>query len=289
MNKKLGFWISTTLISSLILSSCAKTSDLLESSTSPPIDGLEETKPADNIKTKEPTSPPIDGVDEPTDDQVTISSYPPGAEVYIVPATVDIYDLKLDDVVNPSNLFGTTPLTDDLSTGNYFVIVVFSPDLFTDFGYNLPSRSDATFDGAFPFDGNPSQSMTFSEGEYIDSFTKIYRLYKDAGRSESLISIALPLPENQRGQQKPVIYPTLATVESLSASYSFKTTTVEQAIEDSLKDYNLTSSVDPAMVSEMVEVLLRVGKVKLDTSDVDFIVHMHGTGSSSFSITTYGG
>jgi len=205
-----------------------------------------------------------------------------------VPATVDVYDLDLEDVLHVDNLLGTAPLTYELSPGMYYVITVFTPDLFAAIGYDLPSVSDPTYNDAFPFDGNLSQSMSFIGGEEIGRISKIYRLNKDAGRSETLISIALPLPETQREQQKPVLYPTFATVEALPIEYTFDAAVVGRAIEDNLNKYNLTAIVGPTMVDEMVEVLLRVGKVKLDTDDVDLIIYMQGTDTGNFSIVVYG-
>lgn len=222
------------------------------------------------------------------DNELWVNSYPTGAEVYLVPATVDIYDLELEDVMQAENLLGTAPLTHELSAGTYYVVTSFTPDLFTAAGYDLPTYSDPSFDDAFPFDGGLSQSMSFIRGQEIERFSKIYRLIKDPRSPEALISIALPLPANQRGQPKPVLYPTLATVEALPVSYTFDDAIVSQAIEDSLRDNSLAAMVGQSMVDEMVGVLLRVGKVKLDTSDVDLIIQMYGTHKSTFSITVYG-
>ena len=219
---------------------------------------------------------------------VRISSCPPGAEVYLVPATVEVDELKLENVIQTDNLLGTAPMTYELSPGAYYVVTVFTPDLFAASGYELPTLSDPSFDYAFPFDGNPFQSMSFIDGEEIERISKVYRVMKGARSSEALISIALPLPENQRGQQEPALYPTLATVEALPVSYTFDDAIVARAIEDDLSEYNLTAMVGPSMVDEMIEVLLRVGKVKLDTGDVDLIICMHGTDTTSFSISVYG-
>jgi hypothetical protein len=240
-----------------------------------------EPAPVDNTDTPGISSPP------PGEDEVWFDSYPGGAKVYVVPATVDIYDLELDDVTQVNNLLGTAPFTHDLSSGNYYVVPVFTQDLFSTAGYELPTLSDPTYDFAFPFDGNLSQQMSFIAGEEIERIYKIYRLNKSGRNSEALISIALPLPETQRGQQKPALYPTLATVSILPTSYTFEDTFVRQAIDDNLKEYNLTAIVGPDMVDEMIEVLMRVGKVKLDTSDVDLIIQMKGTDSAQFSITAY--
>ena len=242
------------------------------------------TTEADSGDTKS-SKPPTTGLG---DNDVWFNSYPAGAEVYVIPATVDIYDLELDEIVKANNLLGTTPLNYDFSAGMYYVVSVFTPELFSAVGYELPTLSDPTFDLAFPFDGNLSQSMSYIDGEEIERFSKVYRLNKGSGNSDALVSIALPLPKNQRGQSKPALYPTLATVEALPVSYTFIDTDVRRAIEDNLEKSKLTAIVSPDMVDEMIEVLLRVGKVKLDTSDVDLIIQMKGTDSPSFSITTYG-
>lgn len=241
-----------------------------------------------------PSCPPCPPEESPTREEernrtneLWVNSYPAGAEVYLVPGTVSGQYPKLDNVMQTKNLLGTAPLTHELSAGTYYVVTSFTPDLFTAAGYDLPTYSDPSFDDAFPFDGNPSQSMSFTNGEEIERFSKIYRLIKDPRSPEVLISIALPLPENQRGQPKPVLYPTLATVEALPVSYIFDDAIVRRAIEDDLRDNNLTAMVGPSMVDEMVEVLLRVGKVKLGTSHVDLIIQINGTDTSSFSITVY--
>ncbi len=252
----------------------------------PPTDISMEESPTPTV-TLTPTATPTPPESPTRANELWVNSYPAGAEVYLEPATVDIYDLELEDVMQGENLLGTTPLTHELSEGTYYLVTSFTPDLFTAAGYDLPTYSDLSFDDAFPFDGNPSQSMSFIDGEEIERFSKIYRLMKDPRSPEALISIALPLPTNQRGQPKPVLYPTLATVDPLPVSYTFDDAIVKQAIEDNLSEHNLTTMVGPSMVDEMVEVLLRVGKVKLDTSDVDLIIQMNGTYTSSFSITVY--
>ena len=222
-----------------------------------------------------------------SDNDVWINSYPTGAEIYLVPATVSIYDLVLEDVMTPQNLLGNAPLTHELPPGKYFVVAMFSSDIFIASGYALPKQSDPTFEYAFPFDGNLSQSLSFIGGEEIGSLSKTYWLMKGAHGSESLISIALPLPESQRGEANPTLYPTLATVESIPPSYTFKEDAMRRAIEDNLRKNHLTTTVDSEMVDEMIDVLQRVGKVKLDTDAVDMIVQMKGIEAGDFSISIY--
>jgi hypothetical protein len=286
MSKKRGLSILAVLTAALIISGCGSTNRLLTPLPLTP-SSVPTTVVPPTSTTAAPGPTPIASGEGLAENEVRISSYPPSAEVYLVPATVDIYDLELEDIMQTDNLLGTAPLTYELSPGTYYVVTVFTPDLFAAARYDLPTLSDPTFDYAFPFDGNLSQSMSFIGGEEIERISKIYRLIKGARNSEALISIALPLPENQRGQQKPVLYPTLATVEALPVSYTFDDAVVRRAIEDNLSEHNLTTTVGPSMVDEMVEVLLRVGKVKLDTSDVDLIIDMHGTDTSSFSISVY--
>lgn len=297
MIKKCGFSIPVILTVVLMIGACSPTSKILTTPTSMPVDAPSDVKPASTPADVAPAGPTASKAAGPSsaisgehlaDGELGISSYPPNAEVYLVPATVDVYDLELDDVVRPENLIGAAPLTYELSPGMYYLVTVFTPDLFAAIGYDLPSVSDPTYNDAFPFDGNLSQSMSFIGGEEIGRISKIYRLNKDAGRSETLISIALPLPEKQRGQQKPVLYPTFATVEALPTGYTFDAAVVGRAIQDNLDKYDLAAIVGPAMVDEMVEVLLRVGKVKLDTNDVDLIIYMQGTDTGNFSIVVYG-
>ena len=232
--------------------------------------------------TTERTSPPIS-----TNNGLWINTYPAGAEVYVVPATVSHYDLELDDVIQPQNFVGIAPLTHQLATGMYYVVTTFQSDLYAAAGYSLPVESDPTFRDAFPFDGNLFHNTSFVGGKEIKSISKVYRIDIDSHRLEALTSIALPLPEDQRGQSKPNVYPTLATVESIPASFTFKPTIMKDAIEESLVKNNLSSTVDQSLVGEMVEVLLRVGKVKLDTNDIDLIIQINEA-EDTFSILTYG-
>jgi hypothetical protein len=235
------------------------------------------------------TKKPSVAIDEnpPADNEIWINTYPPGAEIYLVPATSSIYDLILEDVIKPGNLIGNAPVTYELSAGSYFIIAMFPAEIFISSGYSLPKQSDPTFEYAFPFDGNFSQNFTFADGEEIDSISKMYRLVKVARNAESLISIALPLPEEQRGQRKPTLYPTMATVESIPAHYDFQEEGVRRAINDNLRKNNMLSAIEPVMIDEMIEVLHRVGKVKLDTDGADLIVQMMSPGSKNFSISVY--
>ncbi|KPL16253.1 MAG: hypothetical protein AMJ93_15970 [Anaerolineae bacterium SM23_84] len=213
---------------------------------------------------------------------MSVNSYPAGAEIYLVPATVGIAQVDLDDVMLAGNRLGTAPLIHKLAAGTYYVATSFTPDLFTAAGYQLPTLSDPTFDDAFPFDGNAIQSTSFIAGDAIERLSKLYRVIMRAGESEALISIALPLPENQRGRLEPVLYPTLATVEALPICYTFHER-MRDSIEKSLSENDLT--VGSSMVDEMVGVLLRVGKVKLDTSAVDLTVQIDTEGTR-LSIST---
>jgi hypothetical protein len=289
MGKKRCLGVLVVLTAAIIVGGCSSVVPLLEDTptVTAMVTATSTRGPKANpTSTRTPAPSGIGGVL--ADGEARISSYPPGAEVYLVPAQVSVRDFDVDDVLEQENPLGTAPLTTELSPGEYYVVTVFTPGLFAAAGYDLPRVSDPTFDYAFPFDGNPTQSMSFVDGEEIERISKTYRLMKRAGNSEALISIALPLPENQRGQQKPTLYPTLATVEALRVSYTFDDSLVRPAIEDALEENNLATMIDASMVDEMIEVLLRVGKVKLDTSDIDLLIQMHGTDTNRFSITVYG-
>ncbi len=214
--------------------------------------------------------------------RVWINSYPTGAEVYLLPAKIDIDTPKLEDVVKSDNLLGVTPLTYELHTEEYYVVTVFVPELFVN--VDLPTQSDPAFDKAFPFDGNYSHTMVTSKVGNIQSFSKLYRLTKSISHSDTLISIALPLPENYRGQPKPVMYPILDMVETLPVSYK-SVVSIKQSIEKELSKHNLTAPVGSDMVDEMIEILLRVGKVKLDTDEITLTTWMHGTDTTTYSTT----
>jgi hypothetical protein len=250
---------------------------------------LTDSLPPTPTTTPRPTitpRPTTSGTENMPGDETWINSYPQGAQIYAIPVTVSIQQLELDDVVRPENLLGAAPIKHKFSPGMYYLVASFDADLYPEIGIRLPAYSDPSYDYAFPFDGNRFQSMSFSEGEYIERISKVYQI--DA-RDETLISIALPLAEQDRGLPRPNIYPTLNTVESLSASFTFNDSVIANAIQENLNQYNLTNIVSSNLVDEMVEVLRRVGKVRLDTNDVDMIVQLNDPDTGTFSISIYGG
>lgn len=218
---------------------------------------------------------------------VWVNSYPVGAEVYIVPSIVDLNDLDLDDIYKPENKAGTTPLYLDLKEGSYYALTYFPAELYDKLGVELPVLSSPSYRQAFPFDGSLIHSASYREGEYINDISRVYRILIESDRTESLISVALPLPENERQYSKPFIYPTLGTVHMLSVDYDFKYDVMLSAIKDNLNKYNLSGVVSDTMVNEMIEVLSHAGKVVLNTDNMRMIVQMAGPDDNTFTITIY--
>jgi hypothetical protein len=235
------------------------------------------TKKAETI----PEAPPLD------DSSVWINSHPVGASVYLIPATVSLNDLRVDDIQQANNLIGATPLTLELSAGNYYVLTLFPAELYADNGFELPIYSSPTYRDAFPSDGSFIHSASFSDGEHIKDLSRVYRLYKDAGSAQALISVILPLPESERNQAMPFIYPTLSTVSSLSESYAFTEENVKNAIESNLDQHNLDDVVSANMVNEMLQVLSYTGKVVLETEPARIVIQLNGQAQSNFTITVY--
>ena len=91
-----------------------------ESTPATPVDGPTVT----DIPNREPTKPTNTLPPQPTAWNNTdgrgiwINSHQPGAQVYIIPARVELHDLKVEDVQTSENLVGTTPLSLDLSSDN---------------------------------------------------------------------------------------------------------------------------------------------------------------------------
>ncbi len=268
-----------------------------ETLTVEPIDEPAPEEPAPVAEAPSPApeaiaQPPVrsepSGDDEIGESELWVNSYPTGAAVYLAPADVSIYDLEISEIMTADNLIGDTPLTVDLPPGNYYIVTSFPAGLYTGSGVDIPANTDPTFDQAFPFDGNRSQTISFSGGVEVESLSKVYQVFKMAGSSKAMISVALPLPSQERGQPNPSIYPTLKTVQDLPAVYEFTGDSVKGSIEDNLKEHDLTQVVSPALVDEMLAVLAHVGKVKLDTDEVDLIVQLNGLAGRTYSITVFG-
>jgi len=218
---------------------------------------------------------------------VWINSYPVGAEVYIVPSIVDLNNLNVDDIYQPENKAGTAPLYLDLKNGSYYGLTFFPAELYDKLGVELPVLSSPSYREAFPSDGDLIHSVSYREGEYINDISRVYRISIDTDREVSLISVALPLPENERQYNIPFIYPTLGTVRMLPVDYDFEHDVMRRAIKDTLNEYNLSGAVSDTMVDEMIEVLSHAGKVILKTNTIRMMVQMSGFGDNSFNISIY--
>jgi hypothetical protein len=255
--------------------------------TAPTADGETPvaTNPVTSISTQKPTNIPQGDVPSLSGGSVWVDSYPSGANVYVIPALIDLDELRLEDIVKPENLKGSTPLAFDLPRGDYYAAFSYSADVYAASGITLPTYSSPAFEGAFPFEGNLMTSTSLSNGEYISSVEKVYRLNKQGNSSESLISVALPLAEGEQSALRPSIYPQATTVSSLPVNFTFKEDVLRGAIEDDLARYNLTGQVGAEMVDSMVEVLQKVGKIILNTDTVRIIIQMGA--DDTFTITIY--
>ncbi len=249
--------------------------------------------PEEESLDSEPTKTPTKKVetvtqDPPLDDgSVWINSHPVGASVYLIPATVSLNDLRVDDIQQEKNLIGVTPLIYELPAGNYYLLTAFPEELYMENGFELPVYSSPTYRDAFPSDGNLIHSASFSDGEHVKEVARVYRLYKDAGSAQALISVVLPLPEGQRDHSMPYIYPTADLVSSLPVSYSFTEENVRNAIESNLSELNLTGEISASMLNEMLTVLSHTGKVVLETTPARIVVQLNGQNQGNFTITVY--
>mgnify|MGYP001101810664 CR=1 FL=1 len=247
----------------------------------------EEVIPTEEAETQEPAeSPEIEAVIL-ADNEVWFNSHPSSAEVYAVPITVEIFDVELEDIIQPANLVGTCPVIASVDPGNYYIVFKFSAALYEADGLVLPSGSDPTFSESLPFDGNPIKQTQYGPNDAVETVNKLYRLNKKAGSSESVISLAVPLPESERLASPPLIYPTTTAVSALPIKYGFDESIMRESIEDDLRKQNLTSVVDSDMIEDMITVLLRVGKVKLQTEEIDIFIHMIGFSGNGWTVTVY--
>ena len=81
--------------------------------------------------------------------------------------------------------------------------------------------------------------------------------------------------------------PYLNAISSLPISFDYVETSMRESIVRALSDTGLDSLIGEDVILEMMEVLLRVGKVKLDTDQVDIIVQMSNFGQSGWSTSVY--
>lgn len=269
----------------------AERTGALESATLPdpdsgPLEEEEPVTPEDNAVEEPVESVDVDSVVL-SDDEVWFNSHPGGAEVYVVPLQVDLYDVELDDIIQPQNLVGNCPVVASMQPGNYYVVFKFSADLFQSEGLVLPLGSDPTFSESLPFDGNPIKQTTYGANDAVETISKLYSLTKKAGNAEALISLAVPVPEGERLASTPRLYPSMTAVGSLPIQYGFNESTMRDSIQRDLQEQNLTSAIGSDMIDEMIAVLLRVGKVKLDTDSIDIYIQMIGFSGNGWTVTIY--
>lgn len=253
---------------------------------------LVEAEPSEEIPTEEPleempTEEPLVEAVVLSGDEVWFNSHPRAAEVYVIPQLVDLYDVKIDEIIQPMNMIGSCPVIDNLLPGEYYVVFVYTSDLYEDDGLVLPPGSDPTFAESLPFDGNSIKQTSFGENESVKSIRKLYTLSKSTDESTALISLAVPVPEGERYSELPLIYPSMMAVGSLPIRYGFDESSMRESIQKDLDKQNLTSIITSDMIDEMIAVLLRVGKVKLTTGEIDILIQMNGFSGNGWSVTVY--
>jgi hypothetical protein len=221
------------------------------------------------------------------DNEAWVNTYPSGAKIYLVEATADLSDIEVPDVATGANFVGIAPVIFEIPPGSYYLVAEFSSDLFDAGGFTLPSAKDPTFDGAFPFDGNSINQYSYNDDDSIASYSKLYRLEKRAGDPEPLICIGIPVPEDERQLSGVTLYPSLAAVDTLPISFDYVEDSMRDSITRAIEDTGLSSMVGEDLIAEMMSVLLRVGKVKLDSDGADIIVQMSHFGKSGWSTSVY--
>ena len=244
---------------------------------------LEEVEPLEEMPTEEPL---VEAVVL-SGDEVWFNSHPNGADVYVIPQLVDLYDVKIDEIIQPIHMVGSCPVIDELLPGEYYVVFVYTSALYEQDGLVLPPGSDPTFAESLPFDGNSIKQTSFGENESVKSIRKLYTLSKTAGDSNALISLAVPVPEGERHSSLPSIYPSITAVSSLPIQYGFNELSIRESVQKELENQNLISIITSDMIDEMINVLLRVGKVKLTTGEIDILIQMNGYSGNGWSVTVY--
>ena len=175
---------------------------------------------------------------------------------------------------------GTAPLLITVDPGLYKLVIVVPISEIESAGFDVLSADEPL--ERFEFDGNDSHGMTYDNGE-PDLFYKTYTLEKRAGEYEALVTILLPVPEDELEHTVPYLYPSLNMVGFLPKRYNVDEQGVTEAITDTLFEYGLTA-VSSAMVKEMVQILYRVGKVVLRTEKIKITINMWGLDTQSFSM-----
>lgn len=289
--RKSMFLLNTVLVLSLALAACSKLCPPVKETVVVTKEVTREVTvvviatPEPSPTTPTPSPTPATPTPSPTPDgtaQLWVASLPGGASVYLCPGSPEGCE-SLEDLPQAKYLLGSTPLATEVSPGQYLLAVVVTVDQIKSAGFEMLPSSHPLFNDAFEWDGNMSWTVTYQHGE-VASAAKTYLLRKEAGKSKALVSILIPLPEDKVEQSPPYLYPSLDMVDSLPKTYTVNETDVTSGISDNLGDQNLTGIVPSDMVKDMVQVLYRVGKVKLQADGVEMIVQMSGPRTQSFSI-----
>ncbi|GAG20954.1 unnamed protein product, partial [marine sediment metagenome] len=157
-----------------------------------------------------PRPPPTTPTPSPTPSNDTarlwLASLPSEASVYLRPGSRQGYKGLDDDLTQDKYLLGSTPLETKVSPGQYLLAVVVTVDQIESAGFVMLPSSHPLFNDAFEGDGNFSRIVHYDPPGEVASITKTYVLRTEAGESDALVSILIPLPERKLPQSPPYLY-----------------------------------------------------------------------------------
>jgi hypothetical protein len=200
-----------------------------------------------------------------------VTSFPEGAEVYVASGTRSDYENM--EIIQDIYFQGSTPMILDIEPGGYLIAVVISADKLEDMGYSVESPPDSTGYGPdlsdlFESDGNFVSVCSYdvTQPGRLSYFEKVYELQKTED-NDSVVSILIPIDEEKYPQSPPYLYPSLDMVSSIESSYLIHESDMVEGITENLTWQGLEDTVGAAMITEMAEVVSRVGKVVLFCTD----------------------
>lgn len=238
----------------------------------------------------EPLSSPVPIKSELPAGSIWVSSYPPGANVYVLPGANEDYE-TLEEIVQAEYYAGITPAFIPVKSNAQSITVVVAAEKLTALGYRLPLVEDDSGRKAFEFDGNQSRFWRFKTSGEVIYFGKLYHLdLQELDESSALISLLIPFDKENLPSAHPYLYPPLNQIKTLPVAYSFDKKERESlllAILKTLDDYNLLDTIPEEMVAEMFLAIQRVGKVVLVTKEVELVVQMGAPGTEAFTIEVF--
>ena len=180
------------------------------------------------------------------------------------------------------HFLGFTPVMTDVDPGQYLVVVVISAIQIEKEGFWLPLEPFPFRESDLERDGEATSVYWYDTNQNLAMLGRIYRIKKEALTPEILISILVPQIENET--HKPYLYPSLDMVTLQPDRYTVTSTSVINAIENVLDDEELKNILTEDLISDIVKVLQKVGKVKLQTDEVGIIVQIKGDITDDYSI-----